>query len=194
MTEYHVYANDGHGGPVDYSTPIATVSGLSYATSALAASSDTTFAVRAFDTVSGLEESNVDARVRIVLDGSSADVSGVPASPKLLGAIPGPGGTARVDWAWLAAGRPAAASFAVYLSSGATLSYATPAATVSVVPGVSRYSTTLSGLSGGTPYVVGVRAINAAGGDGNTASLPITGPASAPSGVDNLAAVAVMTH
>ena len=67
---YNIYANDGMGGDVDYSTPIATTSDLTYATGPLATPSDNTFAVRAFDTASCIEEANTDARVRIILDAS----------------------------------------------------------------------------------------------------------------------------
>ena len=64
---YNVYANDGQGGYVNYDTPIATVNSPSYVVDSLGFPGDYTFAVRAFDTTSGIEEANTDARVRICL-------------------------------------------------------------------------------------------------------------------------------
>lgn len=188
--QYHIYKNDGAAGPIDYSSVVATVSGTSYATAALALSSDNAFGVRAFDTGSGLEESNVDARVRIVVGPSGADLTGVPTSPTLLGVVPLSGGVARVDWAWSASpGSSPATSFAVYLTVGTAVDYtASPAATVTVVRGVRAYSTTLTGLADGTTYAVGVRAVNATGHDSGTSATLVIGSGTPPAGVTGLTA------
>ena len=65
---YNIYANDGAGRRRQLRTPIATTTGSHVRWRRdLAAPSDNTFAVRAFDTTSGIEEANTEARVRIVL-------------------------------------------------------------------------------------------------------------------------------
>jgi len=99
-TSYHVYAGDGAGGPVDYATPLATVAGTTWASPPLAMPSDNKFAVRAFDDVTGLEESNVDAQVRIRVDAAGNDISGLPNAPLGLAARPTANGGARVTWAY----------------------------------------------------------------------------------------------
>ncbi len=72
--------------------PIATTSGLTYTVGPLAAPSDNTFAVRAFDTISGIEEANTDARVRIILDAAGNDVTARPNSVVGLSATADGGG------------------------------------------------------------------------------------------------------
>ncbi len=72
---YNIYGNDGRGGDVDYGRPIATTAAPPYTVGPLAAPSDNAFAVRAFDTVSAIEEANTDARVRIVIDAAGNDVT-----------------------------------------------------------------------------------------------------------------------
>ncbi len=59
-TAYHVYANTGGGDPIDYSSVVDTTATLTYPTSALSYPGTWSFGVRAFDTVSGLEEQNLD--------------------------------------------------------------------------------------------------------------------------------------
>ena len=56
-------------------------------TAALAAPSDNTLVVRAFDTASGLEETNTEARVHLVVDPDGRDVSARPNAPHAL-AVP----------------------------------------------------------------------------------------------------------
>src|SRR4051794_34445716 len=115
---YHVYSNSGVGDPVNYASVVATVSGLSWATPALAASSNWTYAVRAFDTVNGLEEQNVDARVTIRVNASQADVTGLPNAPTGLTATPAAGATARVAWQYLPGGQGGAPiGFRVYVGT-----------------------------------------------------------------------------
>src|SRR5205085_892840 len=53
---YRVYSNGGTGGPVDFTSPVATTGGLTSTVGPLAPSTDTTFVVRAFDPATGLEE------------------------------------------------------------------------------------------------------------------------------------------
>ena len=102
---YNVYANDGAGGAVNYAAPIATTPAPTYTTAPLAAPSDNTFAVRAFDATSGIEEANTEARVRIVLDGSGNDVTASPNGVTGLSATPTAGGSCWVAWGYNAAGQ-----------------------------------------------------------------------------------------
>jgi hypothetical protein len=157
---YNIYANDGAGGDVDYTTPIATTSDLSYATGPLAASSDNTFAVRAFDTVSGIEEANTDARVRIVVDANGNDVTARPNAVVGLSARPTVGGTCWVSWGYDPAGQGGPPStFNVTLTAGSTPSLADPVASIASLPGVPGYGCSLSGLAGNTPYTIAVQAV-----------------------------------
>lgn len=193
--QYHVYANDGAGGPVDTVTPVATVSGLSWLSPALLPGSDWTWLVRAYDTVSGLEERNLTAKVRVKLDGSGNDVTNVPNPPRALSARPRAGGSLRVDWVYVANGQAAAPSgFRVWLTAGGSVDYgAAPAATVPAHGSnpIRRYSATLSGLTDGATYSVGVRSYNASGAETNTVALTVVGSSVPPADVQDLAGSAV---
>lgn len=193
--QYHVYANDGAGGPVDTVTPVATVSGLSWLTPTLLPDSDWTWLIRAFDTVSGLEEQNVVAKVRVKLDGSGNDVTAVPNPPRNLAARAKSGGTAVVDWAYVSAGQSGAPTgFRVWLTAGPTVNYAAaPAVTVPAVGNnpLRFYSAALSGLSDGVEYAIGVRAYNASGAETNTVAASVVGSSVPPADVQDLAGSAV---
>lgn len=190
---YQVFSNGGSGGPVDYTAPIATLSGTSYTTGALAPSGDYRFAVRAQDTATGLAEANTEASVRIVLDPSGQDVGRVPNAPFALVARPTSNGGCLVAWSYFAAGQAAApTSFLVYLTAGTTPSLTTPVATVSYRPGVSSYSCQLSGLADATTYTVAVVSQGAASPSaGAAATSRVVGDTTPPGDVEALAAVAV---
>lgn len=189
-TSYTIYGNDGLGGPIDYSTPIGTTSSLTFSPAALALPSDNSFAVRATDGTH--EETNVDARVRIVLDASGNDVTAVPRAVSLLSAIPTAGGSIRVDWVHAPGQGPAPAGYKVWATIGLAVNYAaSPNATVGTLGGQARFSATVPGLTA-SPYAVGVRAYNAAGDDGNTNFVIVTPLATGPTDVDSLAGVATM--
>lgn len=188
---YHVYANTGAGDAVNYAAPVATVSGLNYQTSALAASSDWTFAIRAFDTVSGLEESNVDARTRVILDANGNDVSGRPTAPSGFAAtisVNGSALSAILVWQQLnPSGSAQPTSFRVFQSVGSSVDFsAAPVATIAYVGGRIGYRTTLSGLVNGTQYSFAVRAANASGSETNTNAITLTASSVAPRSVQNL--------
>lgn len=189
--EYRVYSNDGAGGPVDYTTPIATTSGLTQATPALAPSSDTTFAVRARDTVTGIEERNLDARTRIILDAGGLNITDRPAPPSGLTARILPGPIVLVAWTHAVGAVGAAPSvFRVYVGSP-TPDYGTIALSVPWGRLRGTFQGRLSGLAPGT-YQVGVRAYNAAGGEeGNTVVAEFTIPAAGPDPVEGLAGSAI---
>jgi hypothetical protein len=156
---YNVYANDGLGGAVNYATPISTTTGLTYSAGTLAIPSDNTFAVRSFDSGSGIEEANTDARVRIVIDASGNDVTTQPNPVIGLRATPTAGGTCWVAWGYDSAGQGGApAQFNVTLTPGSTPSLASPVATILFSPGVSGYGCSLSGLASNTLYTVAVQA------------------------------------
>ena len=70
---YRLYQNDGIGGPVDYSSPIQDGPSTSFATAVVPG--DWTYAVRAFDPVSGIEELNFEA-TRIARDAAAFMWSG----------------------------------------------------------------------------------------------------------------------
>jgi hypothetical protein len=167
---YNIYTNDGAGGPVDDSAPVASATGLTYQAGPLPPSSDTTFLVRAFDAGTGLEEANTGAAVRVVLGPGGEDLSGLPNPPHALGLAPAGNGGCRVDWAYAPAqayGEPA--GFDVYLTAGGTVNYSAAAATVPFRPGAVGYSCLLPGPFAPSLYAAAVRSFNAAGNETNTA-------------------------
>jgi hypothetical protein len=195
MIIYNIYQNDAAGGPVNLAAPVATVAGLSWPSPALPTPADVTYLVRSFDTVSGLEDQNGDARVTVEFDALGNCLDALPNPPAGLTATPRAGGAARVAWTYAPGGQGAAPSgFHVYVfpASGRP-SYATPAATVSFTDsGVQNvFSTVLSGLTGGATCRVAVRAFNALGEEANTTSVPLTPSAVGPTAVVALTAAAV---
>jgi hypothetical protein len=190
---YQIFSNNGAGGPIDYSTAIATVTGTSYTTGSLAASGDYRYAVRAMDTATGLAEANTQAVVRIVLDASGNDIGPVPNAPLAVTARPTPGGGCLVTWSYFAAGEAASpTNFLVYLTAGTSPSLADPAATVAYRQGMAGYSCQLSGLVDSTTYTVSVVSQgNGASTLSAAASATVVGDSSPPEDVDSLVAVAV---
>lgn len=185
---YHVYANDFAGGSIDYGSPVATTTALTYSPAPIPVNSDVSFAVRAFDSVSGLEERNTDAVVRIVSDAAGVNRIDTPPSPTGLTVRATAGGTAKVEWSQppsMPGNRPT--GFAAWLvPSPGPIDYdATPDATVDFL-GFGSHRLTLAGLADGVDYLVGVRAINANGSDGNTASVVLTGSTIGPDPVQGL--------
>lgn len=158
---YHIYKNDGDGGPVDYATPVATTPSTSFAVGPLPVPSDTTFGVRAFDPATGAEEMNTDAVVRIRLDAGGQPVAPPPNPVHALCVFPQAGGELRVAWAYHPAqGVPAATSFEVSASPGIATR------TVAASPGRLGYQAILDGLADPHSYAISVR--------------PFAGPASGP--------------
>jgi hypothetical protein len=165
---YNIYWNNGSGGAVDDSTPLATVAGLSWTSGALAPSSDATFLVRAVDTGTGLEEANTEATARVVTGPEGEDLSGLPGPPQSLSLAAAPGGGCRVSWAFAASSAAAApAEFLVYLSPGGSVDYSAPAASVPFMPGTVGYSCVLAGPYPPSAHTAGVRSSNAAGAEAN---------------------------
>lgn len=187
---YRVYGDDGDGtgGPINYATPVATVSALTFTTGPLAFPGVYSFLVRAFDTVTGLEDQNGDARVTVRLDATGKDISLLPNAPAGLTATPLAAGGAKVSWIYGPAGQGSKPTgFHVYVGIG-TPNYATPAATVAFHGGApsTPYFAKLTGLTGGTTYAVGVRTYNASGEETNVSTASITAVTAGPSPVVSL--------
>lgn len=189
-TTYFVYMNTGNGEPIDYTTPVASLTALNWTSGALVIAGDYKLAVRAFDRLSGLEEQNVDAVVEVVLDESGNDVTRVPLPPLGPRAVALAGGIIRVEWAYSSTDpsrQPV--GFHLYLGSDSRPDYFTPVATVNWADQrQGSFSTELGGLKGGTSYSIGVRGFNAIGEEANTLVLSITADADPPSVVDGLQA------
>jgi hypothetical protein len=176
---YRIYSNGGTGGPVDYVNPVASTPTLTFQAGPLSPSSDTTFAVRAFDPVTGLEEANTDARVRVVIAADGRDVSARPDTPFAVTLSASTGGGARVSWAYRpseTAGVPT--GFNIHLGPAGTAPGPTPAATVGYVPGRLGYTCVLPGPLVYAIYAVSVQAFNTSGVDAG--GVVISGPVGLP--------------
>ncbi len=169
---------------------MATTSGLTYHAPPLAAPSDTTLAVRAFDAASGIEEANTDARVRIVLDASGNDVTASPGGVLGLAARPMAGGACWVAWSYNPAGQGGPpARFDVFLAPAGSPWPATPAASVGSLPGQVGYGCSLPALGVGPTASIGVRAVGpSAWLVGPMATIAIACPNVALADVDGLTA------
>jgi hypothetical protein len=187
---YDIFGGDDSGGPVDYTTVLATTSGLSASLPALAAGTRTRLAVRARDTVTGLSDRNTDAAVLVAVGADGSDQTGAPVPPIGLRAFAGPGGAYTVEWSWPYIAAQPPAGFRIYLGTP-TPSYAGPAADVSYASsrtGRASHGVTLGGLSDGVAYRVAVRAYNATGEEQNTAAAAVTGRTAAPPNLTALTA------
>lgn len=189
--EYRVYGNGGAGGPVDYSAPLAAVSALTWASPPLAAGESWTFAVRAYDTTSALEESNVDARASLLLDAALADVTGRPNAPTGLTARAAAAGSIVATWSYNPGGQGGAPTgFRAYAGSP-TVSYGAPIATIPYSDGTRSFSATVAGFAGGSTVAVAVRAYNAAGEEPNATTATAVADATGPLPVESLTATVV---
>ena len=187
-TSYHVYMNNGLGGPVDYGTVIATTASLTWLSGALTYPGDYLFAVRAFDTVTGYEDINVDAIYHLVLDAAGTDITNVPNAPLSVMATPTAGGGVIVHWNYGPSQNPPT-GFKVWINAGASPTYAgSPAITVPYLSGYRSFYGTISGLSDATLYTVSVRAYNATGTETNTDAIAsFTAKTTGPGAVDSSA-------
>lgn len=190
---FEVWQGLPDGSPIDYtSTPTATLRGLTWTSSTLAAPSSNRFAVRAYDPATGYDDGNLDATVIVTLDSLGRDITSLPNAPTALTASPGPSGTLVLRWASITppGSTNAPSGFYAYLGTG-SLTYGTPAATVPYVPGLTLYTATLSGLSDGTTYTIGVRAYNAVGTENNTATTTATASTIGPLPISSLTGIAL---
>jgi hypothetical protein len=194
-TGYHIYANTGAGDPINYASPVATITSpatMTWSSSALTHPGTWSFGVRAFDTVSGLEEQNLDCSVTIALDASGHDITNQPPAPVGLRAFATAGGTIRVEWTsppTSAAQQPQ--GFYIYFGTGGTPNYASAAATALFAAATANtFATNLAGLTDGTTYTIGVRAYNATATETNTNTVTATAVSVGPTAVVSLTAVA----
>lgn len=198
-TEYHIYTNTGAGDPINYSSPAATVSALTWTSPALSLPGAWSFGVRTFDTVSGLEEQNLDFAVTTFLTVAGQDITSVPRPPSGQRALAMTGGAVRVEWVYgQASGPTAPTGFHVYIGTGGRPDYTSPATvTTPGLPGnltVIPFNLSVAGsfvanipsLTNGTTYTIGVRAFNATGEETNTNTVAVTADTSGPAPVDSL--------
>jgi hypothetical protein len=185
---YHVYTNDGAGGPIDYDTPVGDTDQLSFLTSVLGQPSDNRFGVRAYDDVTGHEELNADAVVRIVVDGDGVDITLQPAAPIALRARAVADGTVKVSWSYDPAapgGLPT--GFRVWVTLGTVVNFGNPPAATLAFLGPVYHEVEVESLTDGATYAVGVRAYNAAAEEPNTNQVLVVADATGPDPVDDLA-------
>jgi hypothetical protein len=197
-TGYHIYSNTGAGDPINYTSPVATIgspAATTWSSSALTHPGTWSFGVRAFDTVSGLEEQNVDCVVTITLNASGQDISNQPAPPVGLRAFPVAGGVIRVEWTYPPTRGPKTPTgFHIYFGTTGTPNYSSPVATVpfgSALAGVYVFNS--AALSNNTAYTIGVRAINATAEESNNSTVTATAVSVGPNAVVSLTAVATST-
>jgi hypothetical protein len=172
---YNIYSNRGKGGAVDYSALLASTPGLSFDPGPLTTPGDYTFAVRACDTTTGLEDANTDARVHVVLDADGNDVTGLPGPPHAVFPSAGPGGSCRVCWAYRPSshyGIPDGFQVVVARDDGAANSTST--ATVPYSQRRVGYSCVLPGPFEYATYAVTVQSFNTVGQETNPPSVTIS--------------------
>jgi hypothetical protein len=190
---YHIYSNTGSDDPINYTTPAGTalISDTSWTSTALTAPGTWRFGVHAFS--SDGEEQNLDCAVTIVLDAFGNDISNQPLSPAGLRSFATPNGSIRVEWYYPTTRGPTSPlGFNVYLGSGVTPIYSTPAAKVLYSTGLFNvFVANITGLIDETTYSVGVRAYNSSGEEQNTSTVSVTADATGPSAVALLAATTV---
>jgi hypothetical protein len=188
--QYHVYGNNGLGGPINYLTPIATVAGLTWTSGTLASPGLHRFGVRAFNTDNLLEEKNIDATIEIRLDETGVDISNIPQPPDHLSVNTEAGGKVRASWTHTLGKRNRRpVGFRVYRGISVP-DYTTPVSTVPYT-GTGIYTTVVTGLTDATEYVFGVRAYNGTGEEQNTMTATATTDSTPPGTVDGLSARAV---
>jgi hypothetical protein len=190
---YHVYKNQGLGDAINYAVPVGVVTSLNWTSGSLSVPGQYRFAVRTSDSLTGLEEQNVDAAVLLSLDSAGNDVTKVPFPPVGLRAFPKAGGTVRVEWI-CPIGDPSRQpnGFHVYITLGSTIDYSKLATTVPWSSGrFGAFTTDQTGLKDGFIYSIGVRAYSAIGEESNTVAVTVKADGTAPSLVDSLEAVAI---
>ena len=198
---YHVYTNDGRGGAIDYSHAIATVASsvvgsvLSFEGKPLESPSDNLIAVRAFDDVSGVEEANTDARVRVVIDDDGRDVSSRPNAVVGLAARWTIGDSCLVSWSYDPSGQGGSPTRFDVTSSVAGMSaipglFSFPTRQVAFVPGLAGYGCRLDGLTTASAWNIEVHAVGASDAiNGPTASASLSKQSGALAAVDGLVAI-----
>ena len=150
------------------------------------------FGVRAFDTVSGLEEANLDCAITIELDASGNDITNQPQPPAALRALAMAGGAIRVEWRYPPTTGPRTPSgFHIYIGASGAPNYTVPATTIGYASGISNtFVANLSGLTDSVTYKIGVRAYNATAEEANTNTVTVAADSTGPSAVVGLTGIA----
>jgi hypothetical protein len=160
--QYRVYWNGGNGGPVDYTTPIATTAAPMCVVGPLNAPGSYLFGVRTHDPIADLEEANTDVVAHVRLNAAGADRTGVPESPRFVALSAMSEGRCRVEWVYISPeGARPPTSFRVVLGTGSG-----GGAEVAAVPYSNNrfiYSTVVPGPLSRGSYWVEVNAIGALG-------------------------------
>ena len=184
---YNVYANTGHGDPINYGSVVDTTMGLTYTTSPLSYPGIYSFGVRAHYVISGLEEKNLDCEITVDLGPAGTDITNQPAPPTALRAFALAGGAIRVEWLYPPTTGPTSPTgFHVYIGTGSP-NYASPVATVAYATQIrNSLVANITGYSNGVAYTVGVRAYNAISEETNTNTTTVTAIAAGPAPVDSL--------
>ena len=189
---YRIYSNDGAGGPIDYSTPIATTADPSYTINQLAAPGRYRFGVHACDASSGVEELNTQVSVCITLDADGNDVGEAPMPPYALVATPTANGGCRVAWTYPSRGPgPSPTSFLVYLTAGTTPALSSPVVIVPFGAGRAVYGCQLGGLADGMLYALAVVSQATGGRSSGVTVATVVGDSTPPADVDALTANAI---
>lgn len=177
-----IYAGPPGGGPVDYTTAIATVSGTTHEIAGLAAGEKRRYAVRSVDTETGLEEYGTQAQLTLERDAAGADVSTRPAGPVGVSATPARAGGVTVAWAYFPRpDRPDPDHFAVWVTAGDAVDTSVdPDAIVPFAAFTPHFSAAVAGLADATAYAAGVRGILGGADDGNAEVAKFTAAAGAP--------------
>jgi hypothetical protein len=192
--EYHVYSNTGIGDPINYSSIIATTGLLEWTSGPLTVPGTWRFGVRAFSPVTGLEEQNLDCSITLILDASGNDITNRPKPPTALRAFATAGGGIRVEWAYNTINpSPVPTGFNVYIGTGGTPSYGSPAATVPFAASIgATFVSNVGPLTSGITYTVGVRAFNGVAEDPNTTTVNVVPVSAGPTAVVDLTGGAIV--
>jgi hypothetical protein len=144
--------------------------------------------VRAFDTVSGLEEQNVDCAITVTLNAGGLDITNQPPAPVGLRAFATAGNGITVAWTKPATtGASEPSGFHLYTGTGGAPNYGAIAATVLSGAAVSgSFALNLTGFTSGVPYTIGVRAFNSIAEESNTHSVTVTANGVGPTAVQGL--------
>ena len=182
---YHIYWNHGTGGAVDFTAPIASTANLLFDAPPLFANADVTYLIRAYDLLTGYEEQNGDARVRIKLDGSGNDITLYPAPPIGLTAKAKVGGTASIRWQYPPGIGTKPGGFNVYVNNVFNQSVSA----LTALP-TGTYSASISGLADGVTYTIGVSSFTSAGESSKTL-ITVIGAGVGPTAITGFNAVAI---
>jgi hypothetical protein len=161
---YNIYGNDGKGGAVDYTNPVAQTPGLQFDLGPLATPADFSFAVRACDLATQIEDANTDARVRVLLDDDGRDVTDRPDPPHSVCVRAAANGGCRLSWAHRqSVNRGIPTGFEVYIDHDEPGAVTTLVAAMPFTPGQVGYRCTLPGPYPYRAYSVSVRSLSEAG-------------------------------